>query len=43
MGLGLAISRKSVESEDGELRVRDIPGVGCVFTIDLPRLPSTPG
>jgi signal transduction histidine kinase len=43
MGLGLVISRKSVESEDGELRVRDIPGVGCVFTIDLPRLPSTPG
>lgn len=42
LGLGLSISRKSVEGDGGELRVRDIPGVGCVFTIDMPRLaPST--
>src|SRR5580700_434193 len=40
LGLGLSISRKSVEGDGGEIRVRDIPGVGCVFTIDLPRLPS---
>jgi signal transduction histidine kinase len=39
LGLGLSISRKSVEADGGELRVRDLPGVGCVFTIDLPRLP----
>ncbi len=38
LGLGLSISRKSIEAEGGELRVRDLPGVGCVFTIDLPRL-----
>ncbi len=38
LGLGLAISRKSVEASNGTLRVRDVPGVGCVFTIDLPRL-----
>ena len=38
MGLGLAISRKSVQADGGEIRVRDIPGIGCVFTIDLPRL-----
>ncbi len=38
LGLGLSISRKSVEGDGGALRVRDIPGVGCVFTIDLPRL-----
>ena len=37
IGLGLSISRKSVEASGGELRVRDIPGTGCVFTIDLPR------
>jgi signal transduction histidine kinase len=38
LGLGLSISRKSVEAEGGEVRVRDVPGIGCVFTIDLPRL-----
>jgi signal transduction histidine kinase len=41
LGLGLSISRKSVEAIGGEIRLRDIPGTGCVFTIDLPRL-STP-
>jgi signal transduction histidine kinase len=39
LGLGLSITRKSVEGDGGELRVRDLPGTGCVFTIDLPRLP----
>jgi hypothetical protein len=38
LGLGLSISRKSVKADRGEIRVRDRPGVGCVFTIDLPRL-----
>jgi signal transduction histidine kinase len=37
LGLGLSISQRSVEANDGTLRVRDIPGAGCVFTIDLPR------
>ena len=37
LGLGLAISRRSIEANSGTLRVRDIPGTGCVFTIDLPR------
>jgi signal transduction histidine kinase len=40
IGLGLGISRKSVEADGGQIRVKDIPGVGCVFTIDLPRLRS---
>jgi signal transduction histidine kinase len=39
LGLGLSISRRSVEANAGFLRVRDTPGVGCVFTIDLPRYP----
>jgi signal transduction histidine kinase len=38
LGLGLSISRKSVEGDGGKLRVRDVPGVGCVFTIDMPRV-----
>ena len=37
LGLGLSISRRSVEANAGFLRVHDIPGTGCVFTIDLPR------
>jgi len=37
MGLGLSIARKSVEADGGTLSVRDVPGTGCVFTIDLPR------
>jgi len=36
LGLGLDISRRGVEANDGVLRVRDIPGIGCIFTIDLP-------
>jgi signal transduction histidine kinase len=38
LGLGLSISRKGVEANGGVIRVRDVPGYGCVFTIDLPRL-----
>jgi signal transduction histidine kinase len=37
LGLGLAICRRSVEANGGMLSVRNLPGSGCVFTIDLPR------
>jgi signal transduction histidine kinase len=37
LGLGLSIARRSVEANDGFLRLRDVPGSGCIFTIDLPR------
>ncbi len=37
LGLGLSIARRSVEANGGVLCVRDVPGTGCVFTIDLPR------
>ena len=37
LGLGLSICRRSVEANSGILTVRDLPGTGCVFTIDLPR------
>ena len=36
LGLGLDICRRSVEANNGILRFRDMPGLGCVFTIDLP-------
>jgi signal transduction histidine kinase len=38
VGLGLTISRRGVEANDGELHVRDIPGHGCVFTVELPKM-----
>jgi signal transduction histidine kinase len=34
---GLSICRRSVQANNGVLSVRDVPGTGCVFTIDLPR------
>jgi signal transduction histidine kinase len=37
MGLGLAIARESVAANGGQIRARNRPGKGCVFTIDLPR------
>ena len=37
LGLGLSICRRSVEANHGIVSVRDRPGSGCVFTIDLPR------
>jgi signal transduction histidine kinase len=36
-GRGLSICRRSVQANNGVLSVRDVPGSGCVFTIDLPR------
>ena len=41
LGLGLSIARRSVESNDGTLSVRDVPGTGCIFTINLPRYSTT--
>jgi signal transduction histidine kinase/ActR/RegA family two-component response regulator len=37
LGIGLAIARRSVEAMNGILSVRDVPGSGCIFTVDLPR------
>jgi len=37
LGLGLSIARRAVEADGGSLSVRDVPGTGCVFTIDMPQ------
>ncbi len=36
LGLGLSIARRAIDASGGKLGVRDIPGTGCVFTIELP-------
>jgi signal transduction histidine kinase len=38
VGLGLAFSRWGVEANGGRISARNLPGVGCVFTVDLPRV-----
>ena len=38
VGLGLAFCRWAVEANDGQIYARSMPGTGCVFTIDLPRV-----
>jgi signal transduction histidine kinase len=40
LGLGLFLSRNGVAACGGKIRVRDRPGIGCVFTIELPLSPS---
>jgi signal transduction histidine kinase len=35
LGLGLTIARENVEAASGMLSVRNVPGVGCVFTMQL--------
>jgi signal transduction histidine kinase len=42
LGLGLSICSKAVKMMAGELHIRDLPGKGCIFTIDLPRQPPPP-
>jgi signal transduction histidine kinase len=39
LGLGLAFSRWGVEANNGRLYARNLPNRGCVFTLDLPRIP----
>lgn len=42
LGLGLSIARQAIEENRGTLSVRDVPGKGCVFTIDLPKASNPP-
>jgi signal transduction histidine kinase len=36
LGLGLSIARKAVKAIGGDVHTRNLPGQGCIFTIDLP-------
>lgn len=42
LGLGLSIARKAVRISGGELSFRNLPGIGCVFVIDMPLATDTP-
>jgi len=42
LGLGLSIARQSVEANGGLLRVENVLGRGCMFTVDLPASPQRP-
>lgn len=37
LGIGLAFCRWGAEAHDGRLFARNLPGKGCVFTVDLPK------
>ncbi len=40
VGLGLAISLQGARAISGDLRVRDLPGQGCVFSLELRGSPT---
>jgi signal transduction histidine kinase len=37
LGLGLGLSQRGIEAIGGSIAVRDLPGKGCVFIIEVPR------
>jgi signal transduction histidine kinase len=42
LGLGLSICLKTVRAIQGDVYVKNLPGKGCIFTIDLPREATPP-
>jgi signal transduction histidine kinase len=38
LGLGLAFSRWGAAANNGRIETRNLPGHGCIFSVDLPRL-----
>jgi signal transduction histidine kinase len=36
LGLGLSIARKAVKAHGGDIHIRNMPGKGCVFAIEVP-------
>jgi signal transduction histidine kinase len=43
LGLGLVIARRAIARDGGKLRVQDLPGEGCIFTVDMPLAGPLPG
>lgn len=42
VGLGLSIARRAILLNGGHVWARDLPGRGCVFTVELPRASDEP-
>jgi len=42
LGLGLSIARRAVRAHGGEISIRNKPGKGCVFVIDVPLAAAEP-
>jgi len=42
LGLGLSIARKAVRSQGGDIQVRNMPGKGCTFVIEVPAAEDVP-
>ena len=40
VGIGLAFCRWGAEANNGRIYARNLPGKGCIFTVDLPRSPA---
>jgi signal transduction histidine kinase len=40
LGLGLSMAREAVRVHGGDIHVRNMPGQGCIFEIDLPLAPD---
>jgi signal transduction histidine kinase len=38
VGLGLSIAMRAIKAINGDIRVRDLPGRGCIFIAELPRV-----
>jgi signal transduction histidine kinase len=36
LGLGLSIARKAIRAQGGEILIQNMPGHGCIFSIELP-------
>jgi signal transduction histidine kinase len=43
LGLGLSIARKAVQVHGGDIRIRNHPGTGCVFVIEIPSTVTSSG
>jgi hypothetical protein len=42
LGLGLSIALAAARANNGDIHVRNIPGTGCIFVLDLPRRLDAP-
>ena len=42
VGLGLSIAMRAIKAISGGIRVRDLPGKGCIFIVELPAVLALP-